>query len=104
MTAATPPRLLAPRSRGEPLRSLIAGRIVLIVTVLAVVSATCGSVALAASTGTLGTSATDGSEQGEPFRRTFQDPPRGVSMASEVRASLPAAYRGVAMHTFVPGW
>lgn len=100
MTAATPPRLHAPRSRGEPLRSLIAGRIVLVVTVLAAVSATCGSVALASSTGTLSAPAGDGSEQGEPFGEAFQELPGEAPMAGEARSALPAAYRGVATHTF----
>jgi len=100
VTAATPPRLHAPRSRGEPLRSLIAGRIVPVVIALAVVSAACGSVALASSTGTPSASAADW-RQSEPFGEPFRDPPGIAPITVENRSSLPAPYRGVAAHTFV---
>ena len=65
MTAGTPPRPETPRSRGEPLLSKLAGRVVLIITVLAILIAACGAVALASSTGTLSAPpSSDDSDQG----------------------------------------
>jgi hypothetical protein len=101
VTAVIPPRLHAPRSHGEPLRSLIAGRVVPVVIALAVVSAACGSVALASSPGTPSASAADWSQQGEPSGEAFQDPQGQTSAAGDLRSSLPAAYRTVTAHTFV---
>ncbi|MFL6116942.1 MAG: hypothetical protein ACJ786_37165 [Catenulispora sp.] len=71
------------------------------VIALAVVSAACGSVALASSTGTPGASAVDWPEQGELSGESFQDPPGQTPAAGDIRSSLPAAYRAVAAHTLV---
>jgi hypothetical protein len=63
-------------NRDDPLRTLIAGRAVLVITVLAILSAATGAVALASSTGTLNTEpAVAGEEQGMTSGAPFQDPP-----------------------------
>ncbi|NUR25696.1 MAG: multicopper oxidase family protein [Catenulispora sp.] len=75
MTADTPPRPRAPSSRGEPLLSQLAGRTVLVITVLAILFAACGAVALASSTGTLSAPSSEDSDPGLTSGRPFQDPP-----------------------------
>lgn len=85
MTAGTPPRPRAPKSRGEPLLSKLVGRTVLVITVLALLIAACGAVALASSTGTLSAPPpSDDSDQGLALGHSFHD-------ATDVRARLPAS-------------
>lgn len=78
MAAARRWRFAAPgkRNRDDPLGTLIAGRAVLVITVLAILSAATGAVALASSTGTLNEpAATADQEQGTTSGLPFQDPP-----------------------------
>ncbi|GAA1997924.1 multicopper oxidase family protein [Catenulispora subtropica] len=75
MTADPPPRPRAPSSRGEPLLAQLARRAVLLVTVLAMVSAAFGAVALASSTGTLNATPSEDSDPYLASGLAFQDPP-----------------------------
>lgn len=84
MAAALRWRLPAPGkgNRDDPLRTLIAGRAVLVITVLAIMSAATGAVALASSTGTLNAPpAVADQEQGMVAGALFQDPPEANAVA-----------------------
>ena len=82
MAAAHRWRFPAPEkgNRDNALRTLIAGRAVLLVTVLAIMSAATGAVALASSTGTLNApSAVTDEEQGTASGSLFTDPPDAIA-------------------------
>jgi FtsP/CotA-like multicopper oxidase with cupredoxin domain len=76
VAAAQRRRLRAPEKRDTPLRTLIAGRTVLLITILAALSAAGGAVALASSTGTLSVpSFPPDQQQGMVGGAAFFDPP-----------------------------
>ena len=84
MAAARRRRFAAPGkgNRDVPLRTLIAARAVLVITILAILSAATGAVALASSTGTLNAEPAEaGEEQGMTGGVPFQDPPDAVMAA-----------------------
>ena len=91
MAAARRWRFAAPGKGNpdDPLRTLIARRAVLVITVLAILFAATGAVALASSTGTLNEPPAVGDqERGMVFGASFPDRPDGTVTAVTAGAAI----------------